>query len=65
MRCENISFIGDASAAQAQTSIQVRPEMRRAAENVASTLGVPVSRVSEVSNLSGADIRVVLGADQR
>jgi hypothetical protein len=45
--------------------IQVRPDARRAAEDVASTLGIPISRVSEVPTLSGADIRLVLGADAR
>jgi polyisoprenyl-teichoic acid--peptidoglycan teichoic acid transferase len=60
-----IANVGDAAASQAQTIIQVRPEARRAADDVASALGVPRSRITEVSNLSGADIRVVLGADAR
>ena len=57
--------MGDADRVQPQTSIQVRPDARRAAEDVASTLGIPTSRVSEVPTLAGADIRVVLGSDAR
>ncbi len=60
-----IANVADADRAQAQTTIQVRPDARRAAEDVASTLGVPSTRVSEVPSLTGADIRVVLGADAR
>jgi len=60
-----IANVGDADRVQPQTSIQVRPDARRAAEDVASTLGIPTSRVSEVPTLAGADIRVVLGSDAR
>jgi LCP family protein required for cell wall assembly len=60
-----IANVGDAERAQAQTVIHARPDARRAAEDVASTLGIPISRVSEVPTLSGADIRLVLGADAR
>jgi polyisoprenyl-teichoic acid--peptidoglycan teichoic acid transferase len=60
-----IASIGDADRAQAQTIIQVRHDARRAAEDVASALGIPSSRINEVSGLSNSDIRVVLGADAR
>ena len=60
-----IASIGDADRAQAQTIIQVRHDARRAAEDVASALGIPNSRINEVSGLSNSDIRVVLGADAR
>ena len=61
-----IASVGDATSAQAQTMIQSRPEARRAADERGRHPGrVRRSRVSEVSNLPSADIRVVLGADQR
>jgi LCP family protein required for cell wall assembly len=60
-----VANVADADRAQAQTTIQARPEARRTADEVARTLGVPTSRVSEVSNLANVDIRVVLGADAR
>lgn len=60
-----VANVADADRAQAQTMIQTRSEARRAAEEVARTLGVPTSRVTEVSTLANADIRVVLGADAR
>jgi LCP family protein required for cell wall assembly len=60
-----VASVGDADRGQAQTIVQTRPEARRAAEEVARTLGVPTSRVTEVGNLPNADIRVVLGADAR
>src|SRR5262249_51792449 len=60
-----VANVGDADRAQQQTTIQVRPEARRAADEVASTLGIPSSRVTEVATLAGVDIRVVLGADAR
>jgi LCP family protein required for cell wall assembly len=60
-----IAGVGDAERAQPQTIIQARPEARRAADEVAATLGIPTSRISEVPSLPGVEIRVVLGADAR
>jgi polyisoprenyl-teichoic acid--peptidoglycan teichoic acid transferase len=60
-----IAGVGDADRAQPQTTIQVRPDARRAAEDVATTLGIPTTRVNEVPTLAGSDIRVVLGTDAR
>jgi hypothetical protein len=39
------------------------PEARQVAEQLASALGLPASRVSETSSLGGFDIRVIVGAD--
>jgi LCP family protein required for cell wall assembly len=58
-----IAGIGDAPKPQAQTTVTARPGGRSAAEQIASTLGVPASRVSESPGLSGADVQVILGAD--
>jgi LCP family protein required for cell wall assembly len=60
-----ISSIGDADRAQAQTVIQTRPDTRRAAEDIATSLGIPSSRVSDLPSLTDADIRLVLGSDAR
>jgi len=60
-----VANVADADRPQSQTTIETRPEARRTADSVASTLGVPASRVSEVKTLPGAEIRVVLGADAR
>jgi LCP family protein required for cell wall assembly len=60
-----ISNIGDAPRAQPQTAIFARPGARSAAEQVATTLGVPTGRVSESTNLGSADIQVILGPDAR
>jgi len=60
-----VSTIADAPRAQAQTTIVTRPATRSTAEQVASTLGVPSSRVTEGTPASGADIEVTLGSDAR
>jgi polyisoprenyl-teichoic acid--peptidoglycan teichoic acid transferase len=60
-----IASVGDADRTQPQTTIQVRSAARRAAEDVASTLGLPNSRITEVGNLPAADVRVILGSDAR
>jgi hypothetical protein len=60
-----IASIGDAPKAQAQTAIVARPGARGAAEQVANTLGVPTTRVSENANLGSADVQVILGPDAR
>ncbi|HEY3058435.1 MAG TPA: LCP family protein [Chloroflexota bacterium] len=60
-----IANVADADRPQTQTTIETRPEARRTADSVASTLGVPASRVSEVKTLPGAEIRITLGADAR
>jgi len=60
-----IASVGDADRTQPQTTIQVRPTARRAAEDVASALGLPSGRITEATNLGPADVRVVLGGDAR
>jgi hypothetical protein len=60
-----IAGIADAPRAQTQTSIVARPAARAAAEQLASALGLPTSRVSTNSSLSTADIQVTLGSDAR
>jgi len=60
-----ISSVGDADRVQPQTTILVRPTARRAAEDVASALGLPSSRITEATTLSGIDVRVILGSDAR
>jgi LCP family protein required for cell wall assembly len=60
-----IASVGDAPKAQAQTTILARPGARSAAEQVANTLGVPTTRVSENATLGTADVQVILGPDVR
>jgi LCP family protein required for cell wall assembly len=60
-----IANVGDAPKAQAQTAVLARPGARSTAEQVATTLGIPTSRVSESSNPGSADIQVILGPDAR
>ena len=60
-----IAAVGDASKPQAQNSVVARPGARAAAEQIAATLSLPSSRVSESATVSGADIQVLLGADAR
>ena len=60
-----IASVGDAPRPQGQTSVVARPGARAAAEQIAATLGLAASRVSESTALSGADVQVVLGADAR
>jgi hypothetical protein len=58
-----IAGVGDAPKAQAQTSILAKPAVRAAAEKIASSLGLPSSRISTTSALSTADVQVTLGSD--
>jgi polyisoprenyl-teichoic acid--peptidoglycan teichoic acid transferase len=60
-----ISSVGDAPKAQSQTAIFARPGARSAAEQVATTLGMPTARVSESTNLGPTDVQVILGSDAR
>jgi LCP family protein required for cell wall assembly len=60
-----IAAVGDAPRAQSQTAILARPGTRTAAELVATTLGIPSSRISESSSLGSADVQVILGPDAR
>ncbi len=60
-----VDGVGDAPRAQPQTTIIARSGARGAAERVASTLGVPVARISDSASLSGADVQVILGTDAR
>jgi polyisoprenyl-teichoic acid--peptidoglycan teichoic acid transferase len=60
-----IANVGDAAKPQAQTVVLARPGARSVAEQIAGTLGIGTSRVSDSSTLSGIDVQVVLGADAR
>ena len=60
-----ISNVADAPKPQSQTAILARPGARSAAEQVATTLGIPTQRVSESANLGSADVQVILGPDVR
>jgi hypothetical protein len=48
-----------------QTVIAARPGARSVAEQIATTLGIPTSRVTESGNTGQADVQVVLGPDAR
>jgi LCP family protein required for cell wall assembly len=58
-----IADVGDAPRTQPSTTIVARPNARSAAEQIASTVGIPLSRVSTNPSLSNADIQIVLGTD--
>jgi hypothetical protein len=58
-----IASVGDAPRAQAQTTIVARASARSAAEQIATTLGVPLARINTSNSLSSADVQVILGAD--
>ena len=60
-----IANVGDAPRAQAQTTIVARESARSAAERIASSVGLPASRVSTTTSLNTADIQIILGADAR
>jgi polyisoprenyl-teichoic acid--peptidoglycan teichoic acid transferase len=60
-----IANVGDAPRAQAQTTIVARESARSAAEQIASAVGLPASRVSTSTTLNTADIQITLGADAR
>jgi LCP family protein required for cell wall assembly len=60
-----IAGVADAPRIQAQSSIVARPVARAAAEQLASALGLPASRVSTSPSLSTADIQLTLGSDAR
>jgi LCP family protein required for cell wall assembly len=59
-----VTNVADAPRAQAQTTIVARPAARSTADQIASTVGLPNSRVS-TGNLPNADIQIILGADAR
>jgi LCP family protein required for cell wall assembly len=59
-----VTNIADAPRSQAQTTIVARPAARSTADQIASAVGLPSSRVS-TGNLANADIQIVLGADAR
>jgi LCP family protein required for cell wall assembly len=59
-----IASVGDADRSQAQTSIQTRPAARATADDIATTLRLPLARVTETTVLPpGTDIRLTLGPD--
>ncbi|MDQ3809094.1 MAG: LCP family protein, partial [Chloroflexota bacterium] len=61
----SVVSVGDAEHPQPQTTIQARPDMRRAAEELARALGLPTTRVIDAVLPPGTDIRVLLGPDSR
>jgi LCP family protein required for cell wall assembly len=58
-----IASVGDAPRAVSQTSILAKPNARSAADQIASRLGVPTSRVTTNASLATADVQVTLGPD--
>lgn len=60
-----IASVGDAPKQQPQTTLLAKPSARSAADQIAGTLGIPTGRVSTNSNLSTADVQIVLGSDAR
>ena len=59
-----IASVGDADRPRAQTTVLTRPEARRAADDIATTLRLPSGRVTESSSLpSSLDVRVLVGPD--
>jgi LCP family protein required for cell wall assembly len=60
-----IASVGDAPKPQAQTIVVAKPGARNVAEQVASALNIPASRVSESANSGSAEIQLILGPDAR
>jgi LCP family protein required for cell wall assembly len=60
-----IASVADAPRSQAQTTIAAKPGAAAAANQIASTLGVPTSRVTTSPSLTTADVQVTLGPDAR
>ncbi len=58
-----IANVADAPKLQAQTTIMARPDAASAAKQIASTLGIPTSRITTSPNLTTADVQVTLGPD--
>jgi LCP family protein required for cell wall assembly len=58
-----IANVADAPRQQAQTTIMAKPASVSAANRIASTLGIPTSRVTTSSGLTTADVQVTLGPD--
>jgi polyisoprenyl-teichoic acid--peptidoglycan teichoic acid transferase len=58
--------VGDADRTQVQTTIQTRPETHGLAADLASSLRLPATRVTDTASLPpGVDIRLILGPDAR
>ncbi|MBV9577551.1 MAG: LCP family protein [Chloroflexi bacterium] len=58
-----IANVADAPKPQAQTTIMARPSATSAANQIATTLGIPQSRITTSSTLTTADIQITLGPD--
>jgi LCP family protein required for cell wall assembly len=58
-----IANVADAPRQQAQTTITAKPNATSAANQIASTLGIPTSRVTTSASLTAADVQVTLGPD--
>ncbi|MBV9894209.1 MAG: LCP family protein [Chloroflexi bacterium] len=59
-----VANVADAPRAQPQTTIVARASARSAADQIASAVGLPASRVS-TGNPTNADVQITLGADAR
>ena len=60
-----IANVGDAARTQPQTTILAKPGAHTAAEQVATTLGIPTNRVADGGISGAADVQVILGSDAR
>jgi LCP family protein required for cell wall assembly len=58
-----IANVADAPKPQAQTTIMARPKAVSAATQIASTLGIPSSRITTSPSLTTVDVQVILGPD--
>jgi hypothetical protein len=58
-----IANVADAPKSQAQTTIMAKPSATAAANQIASALGIPLSRVTTSPGLTTADVRITLGPD--
>lgn len=60
-----VADVADAPRPQSQTVIIAQRGQRGAAENVATTLSIPTSRISESALRQGITVQVILGSDAR
>jgi hypothetical protein len=60
-----VTSVGDAARQQTQTRVVAKPGAHGAAEQVATALALPTTRVSDGGFSGAADVQVILGADAR
>jgi polyisoprenyl-teichoic acid--peptidoglycan teichoic acid transferase len=58
-----VANVADAPRTVSQTTILAKPSATAAADKLATTLGVPTSRITTTGSLSTADVQITLGAD--